>query len=129
MKAICVPQLEAWLIIHGHLHLLNRPRNVALRGRVLIYAEDSYGDEDEQHERYSALFPDLTIPDFFEHGGIVGQATIHDCVSSDDSPLFEGPFALVLRHASPTTYYRCRAGSSFLFDVSDNDLRIIGVRD
>ncbi len=128
MKAIRVPQPEAWLISNGHLHLLNRPRNIQFRGRVLIYADSAWGDDEEEaYEFYTANLPGVTIPEFFDQGGIVGEAYVDDCIGADESPLFKGPFALVFRHPKPTTYFRCR-DEGFLFDVKDVDLPHIGIR-
>jgi len=49
-------------------------------------------------------------------GGIVGQATIVDCVTDYDSDFFVGPYGSVLEDAQPLPFQPCK-GRLGLFDL------------
>ncbi len=102
MRALSVLQPWAWLIVNGPKPVENRRWKTPYRGRFLVHAGKKWGPE--QRNDLTAVreqFPDLILPDRFDLGGIVGAATIVDCVSEMDSPWFFGPFGFVL--ADPAT--------------------------
>lgn len=118
MKALSIRQPWAWLIVNGYKDIENRTWPTNFRGRVLIHAgitypKRDYTDDAVAHSRfYSVPYPQR------EHmiGGIVGVATIVDCVSTSDSQWFNGPYGFVLADAKPLPFVACKGALSF-FDV------------
>jgi hypothetical protein len=91
MKVLSIRQPWAWLIVNGYKDIENRTWRTNIRGPVLIHA-----GKEPDHERiplFEALsFRGMDCTDM-ERGGIVGVATITDCVTESASPWFAGPFA------------------------------------
>lgn len=88
LPCLSILQPYAWLIVHGHKDIENREWRTNFRGRILIHAGKKYsrGDHQEYAEEFSEDF-DIDLP-AFEHmqlGGIVGSATITDCVREHPS--------------------------------------------
>ena len=112
MRALSIRQPWAWLIVHGHKDIENRDWSTTHRGPVLIHASKTAakGAYREQQalvlEQFGIQVPDL---DVIERGGVVGIATITDCVSQHSSPWFiPGGFGFVLgaRRPLPFTPYK-----------------------
>lgn len=118
MKALSIRQPYAWLCAHGYKDIENRDWSTRFRGRVLIHAGKVYPKRDYaadavSHERYYRV----AYPAREEMiGGIVGVATIIDCVSKSDSQWFNGPYGFVLADAKPIPFIPCK-GELLFFDV------------
>lgn len=113
MKALSILQPWAWLIVHGHKDIENRSWPTRFRGRFLVHAGKKWGREQEEDlARVRSQFPHLVIPDRFDVGGIVGAATITDCVNDSASPWFVGEWGFVLSDAAtcPFVPYRGQLG-------------------
>lgn len=113
MKALSILQPYAWLIVNGIKDIENRTWRTGYRGPVLIHAGKNYPkweyeQDAEQYENYP-LREDMT-------GGIVGIATITDCVSRSESKWFNGPYGFVMKDARPFPMVPMRGQLSF-FDV------------
>lgn len=132
MKALSIKQPWAWLIVNGHKDIENRKWKTNFRGRILIHAGkglDTNADNDlwnnrhpvsgEQSERTAGLM----LPNYWQRGGIVGVATITDCVSASDSAWFEGPFGFVIAEAKLCPFIPWRGQLGF-FDIPDDALPI-----
>lgn len=120
MKVLSILQPWAWLIVAGHKPVENRRWVSSYRGPVLIHAGKKWGPEQRRDLAIVRhTFPELEIPDTFDLGGIVGRATMIDCVSSMDSPWFFGPNGFVLRDAKPLPFFPCRGALGF-FTAPDN---------
>ena len=124
MKALSILQPWAWLIVNGHKDIENRTWGTGFRGQVLIHAGKTYPKCDfaddldiygRRYGAYPATREEMT-------GGIVGVATIVDCVRKSDSEWFNGPYGFVLRDARqlPLTPLRGQLG---FFDVPDDLVR------
>jgi hypothetical protein len=93
MSAIMLPcisilQPYAWLIVNGHKDIENRTWPTKFRGRILIHAGKAYSRL--EHDDYAAEFAEdfgIQLPAFDDmpRGGIVGSATITDCVREHPS--------------------------------------------
>lgn len=120
MKALSIRQPWAWLICAGHKPVENRTWQTAYRGELLIHAGQQF--DDEGAATVLAVFPELEdlMPKQFELGGIVGAATLVDCVTSHPSRWFTGPNGLVLRDARPLPFRPWR-GQLGMFDVPDDE--------
>ncbi|UEM07997.1 ASCH domain-containing protein (plasmid) [Skermanella rosea] len=107
MKALSIQQPWAWLIVNGFKDIENRTWETRYRGPVLIHTGKRL--DREAYEDLPLYFPDINLPPICELplGGIVGQATITDCVPSHPSRWFSGPFGFVLTDAKTLPFLPC----------------------
>ena len=131
MKAISIRQPWAWLIVNGYKDIENRSWNTKYRGPVLIHAsaaKPSMADHSAvidillKHRLYNIDFPswnNFAVPENWvghkgiERGGIVGVATITDCIADSASPWFFGPKGFVLTDAKPLPFLPMKGRLSF----------------
>lgn len=119
MRVLSILQPWAWLIAHGHKDVENRRWSTRYRGSFLIHAGKRWGEEQrEDVELVQAMFPEIQLPETFEFGGIIGQATITSCVSDSMSPWFFGPYGFEIANASPLPFIPLR-GRLGLFDAPE----------
>lgn len=114
IPALSILQPWAWLIVNGFKDIENRTWRTHHRGRILVHAGKRWGPEqraDLAHVR--AAFPDIPLPDAFELGGLLGSATITDCVSQHSSPWFVGDYGFVIADARPMPFRPCRGKLGF----------------
>lgn len=111
MKAISIMQPWAWLIVHGHKDVENRSWPTSFRGPVLIHAGKR--SDPDYSDTIDWDWPDIERPDYFERGGIVGEAEIVDCVTASASPWFQGSYGFVIRNARPLPFRPCRGMLGF----------------
>lgn len=117
MKAISIRQPFAWLIVNGYKDIENRSWNTKYRGRVLVHA--AKGMTRKEYDEACMMVVDrlisVDIPDFeeLERGGIVGIATITDCVDASASPWFFGPKGFTLTDAKPLPFLPLKGRLSF----------------
>jgi hypothetical protein len=110
-RCLSVRQPWAWLIVNGHKLIENRKWPTRFRGRIWIHA--SKGMSRSEWVAATELVRRFDLPlcrsipplESIERGGIVGQVTLLDCVSSSDSPWFVGPFGFVLADATPWPFF------------------------
>lgn len=121
MKALSIRQPYAWLIVNGFKDIENRTWPTYFRGRVLIHAGVNYPKRDyrDDAEDYSDEYGIEYPPREQMIGGIVGVATITDCVRESKSKWFNGPYGFVLTDAKPLPFLACPGKLSF-FDVPDD---------
>lgn len=144
MKAISIRQPWAWLIVNGHKDIENRSWNTKYRGPVLIHASAAKPSMDDysavidillKSRMYHIDFPtwnDFSAPGNWpghkgiERGGIVGVATITDCVPGSSSPWFFGPKGFTLSDASPLPLLPMKGKLSFFetgYELKGGELR------
>jgi len=115
MKALSIRQPWAWLIVNGQKDIENRSWPTRFRGPVLIHA--AKGMTRDEYEDAASLCNKLavTLPAFdkLERGGVVGQATVTDCVGDSASPWFFGKFGFVLADAKPLPFVPCKGQLMF----------------
>jgi hypothetical protein len=113
MKALSIIQPWAWLIVNGYKDVENRDWPTRVRGRVWIHAGKKF--DDEGYAFVAKNFPHIPLPSkaSFRRGGVVGQATITDCVSGSASPWFFGDFGFVLADAKPVEFIPCAGALGF----------------
>lgn len=118
MKALSIKQPWAWLIVRGLKDIENRQWLTNYRGDILIHASKTYDDRFDTAWAESIIKADMPPVSFFDQlrGGIVGAATITDCVRSHPSPWFFGPQGFVLDKATPLPFFPCR-GFPGIFDT------------
>lgn len=124
MIALSIRQPWAWLILHAGKDIENRDWSTKFRGRFLIHAGKGM-----THEEYAAAADFaaacgqcLPAADALPRGGIVGSATIVDCVTRSDSPWFVGEHGFVLRDPKPLQFVPWKGQLSF-FDVPRDAVR------
>lgn len=116
MKALSIRQPWAWLIVNGHKTVENREWPTRFRGRFLIHAAKTMTRADYDACRiFLAGFSDLQIPALaaLPRGGIVGEATVADCVIASESPWFCGPYGFVLSNPQPCPFHPCAGALMF----------------
>lgn len=113
IKVLSIRQPWAWLIVNGHKNIENRSWLTHYRGPVLIHAGIRTENYLEVRDHVRFLIPiDIhegvlsQMPERRElhTGGIVGIATITDCVMESDSPWFGGRYGYVLQDARPLPF-------------------------
>jgi hypothetical protein len=114
MKALSINQPWAWAILYAGKRVENRKWKTNFRGRFFLHAGLRF--DDAGVEWIENHFPDLTLPESYQMGGVIGQATITDCVSQSDSPWFFGPYGFVLKDVVPIKFVPCRGMLNF-FEV------------
>ena len=126
MRALSIRQPWAWLITHGHKNIENRTWRTNYRGPVLIHT----GQKVDRWARFTPilLLADacgvVTIPRDLPLGGIVGVATLVDCVTESESPWFKGPYGFELCDARPLPFVAC-PGRLNIFRVDSSILSTI----
>jgi ASCH domain len=127
MKALSIRQPWAWLIVHGFKPVENRTWPTPQRGEVLIHAGLVFDTEGLSSVLHA--FPELRpkLPQQYELGGIVGVATITDCVQTHASRWFTGPYGFVMADPRPLPFARWPGKLSF-FEIPDGaaDLALRG---
>ena len=130
MKALSVRQPWAWLIVNGMKDIENRTWPTRFRGRVLIHASKGMTraeyEDVEDYLMFSAMesMTAIRIPESadLDRGGIVGIATVVDCIRPQDrlSPWhIEGQFGFHLIDAKPLPFLPCKGALGF-FGVPDD---------
>lgn len=128
-QAISIRQPWAWLIVHGWKNIENRMWRTSYRGPVLIHASKGMTrDEYESCALFVAGFSTLRLAPFemLERGGIVGVATILDCVDDHDSEWFCGEWGFVLADARPLPFFAFKGALSFFRCDYPQDLLLVG---
>jgi len=110
IRVLSIRQPWAWLIVNGWKDVENRSWNTTIRGRFLVHAGQLMTHEDYQACRLfvagfaPSLVAQIPAPPCLERGGIVGAATLTDCVSEHDSEWFCGDYGFILADAKPLPF-------------------------
>ncbi len=126
MKALSILQPWAWLVVNGHKDVENRNWRTSFRGRFIVHAGKKWGPEQrEDLARVRQQFPELVIPDSFDLGGLVGAATMTDCVSASRSRWFVGAYGFEIIDPRPCLFVPWR-GQLNWFDIEADTTSITG---
>lgn len=123
LPALSIRQPWAYLIAHGLKDIENRDWPTSYRGSVLIHAGQQF-DKDFPYERVASILKrggktEILRLRQYQHGGIIGIATLVDVVQSSNSPWFCGPYGFVFKDARPLPFTPCK-GALGLFSVRLN---------
>ena len=123
-ESIClsIRQPWAWLVVNGWKNIENRDWPTRVRGPILIHAGKTMTRADyEACLLFMAGFTCLEIPapGCLDRGGIVGRATILDCVTQHNSEWFTGQYGFVLADQKPLPFTPCKGALGF-FKVGHN---------
>jgi len=120
--ALSIQQPWAWLIVNGHKDVENRIWSTRFRGPVLIHAgkridRDCLDDWRNGWHPAGGNGPGLQVspPETFPCGGIVGVADIVDCqpAALSSSQWTVGPWCFALRNARPLPFMPLRGQLGF----------------
>lgn len=117
MKALSIRQPYAWLIAHRIKDIENRTWHTSHRGPFLIHAAKNYPKRDHRHDLDA--YRDQGYPELRDSmiGGIVGIATVTDCVRTSTSDWWNGPVGFELADARPLPAIIPCPGVLGFFDV------------
>jgi len=116
MKALSIRQPWAWLIVMGYKDVENRTWPTRFRGEFLVHTGKGF-DQAGYEWVVSEMGLAVPQPREYEHGGVIGVATLTDCVTQHDSLWFSGPYGFVLRNARSLQFILLRGRLGF-FDVA-----------
>ena len=118
MKALSVRQPWAWLIVNGKKNIENRDWPTKFRGRIYIHAGKSMDHDAVDYIRHE--YPDVILPERYDLGGIVGEATVIDCVDHSASRWFYGDYGFIMASPRPLPFRPYRGALGF-FEVHDDE--------
>jgi hypothetical protein len=144
MKALSIHQPWAWQIVQGIIVVEFRSWSTNYRGRIFIHASKAIDKESLAKEQSWLTSYNKVLPDDLPRGGIVGMATLDDCVQRveaslwrqviekllgkrpppgtmprPDSKWFGDLYGFILSDARPLSFEPCRGQLRF-FNVPDN---------
>jgi len=111
--ALSIRQPFAWLIATRQKNVENRGWPTPHRGRFFLHAAKTYSRAQREEAQWLREHFELDIPERLEVGGIVGEATLVDCVTQFDSVWFSGPYGFVLEQARPLPFRPLRGKLGF----------------
>lgn len=119
LLCLSVRQPWAWLIVHGWKNIENRNWPTRVRGSINIHASKGMTED----EYWAALIfvrgfaPQVAEmipgPDELPRGGIVGRATLLDCVDHHSSEWFVGKWGFVLGDQKRLLFEPCKGALGF----------------
>lgn len=120
MKALSIRQPWAWLIVNGHKDIENRSWKTNHRGDFLIHAGNQVDRDFFAIQRQVLEEFGVEIPDWHDlpTKGIVGAASLMDCVEKSDSPWWQRDtrYGFVLENAIKLPFQPC-GGMLQFFDT------------
>ncbi len=121
--ALSILQPWAWCIVNGHKSIENRVWAGKHRGRLLIHA--GKGIDQDAFAFIRKMLPGVAIPPAgaIERGGVVGEVTMVDCVTSHPSPWFFGEYGFVFENPKVFQFMPVRGQLGF-FELDLNALDV-----
>lgn len=113
--ALSIQQPWAWLIVNGYKPVENRDWPTKVRGVFGVHAGKKI--DKDAIEWLASEHPEIPLPETFETGGIVGRATLVDCVTEHPSDFFFGEYGFVVQDAEPLPLIPCRGQLGFFRPV------------
>lgn len=116
MKTLSIKQPWAFLIANGYKDIENRNWHTNFRCEFLIHAGKTFDiDGYNWIKDNQELLGISNLPRAYEYerGGIVGYATIVDCVTSSNSIWFSGKYGFVIEDAKPLLFDECKGQLRF----------------
>jgi hypothetical protein len=119
VKAIGIPQPQAWLVMNGYLNRVPAGQYTGHHGRLLVYALPQRLTEAD-YQQFKSVCESARIESFpkiseFDTGGFLGRVTVVDYEAGAD-----GGSLLVLGEAEELGFRPSLAGRDGVFDVQKN---------
>lgn len=115
--ALSIRQPWAWLIVMGHKTIENRTKASHRRSEIYIHASATMTKADYESADYFLHIRkiDIVIPRFEDlpRGGIVGSASLVDCVQESSNQWFTGPYGWVMANAKPLPFQKFKGALNF----------------
>ena len=110
MKALSIRQPWAWEIVQGYKVVEFRSWKTNIREPILIHASTTVGKKQQEElrleeERRWLQKIGKNLPDDFDRGGIIGMATLVDCVQRTEPSLVRRLFKKFLDKRPPPGCY------------------------
>ncbi len=132
IPAISIRQPYAWAIIFAGKRVENRDWPTNVRGPIYIHAAKgmSIAEYDDFEYFYDISIrlpsgfksmPECPAREHLLRGGIVGTATLVDCVKQHSSPWFFGKYGFVLEDVKPHEFVPYKGQLGF-FDIDPTEL-------
>lgn len=119
-QALSIRQPWAHHILHDGKQVENRSWPTRFRGSFLIHASGTFDGKAAERREFVTEHPDSPF------GGIIGMATITDCVTSMRSKWFFGPYGFVLINATPLEFVPCKGKLGFFTpDINNRLLKVV----
>jgi hypothetical protein len=113
MKALSILQPWAWLIVHGPKDVENRTWSTPFRGEFLVHAGKGFDRKGYDFVRQTRPDIPMPAPHEFQRGGVIGKATVIDCVTAMNSEWFYGPYGFVLADRQALPFFPARGQLSW----------------
>lgn len=113
---LSIRQPWAYLIVQGYKDIENRNWYTNFRGKFLIHAPKTFDEEGYCwlfKQRQNLNISHLPSRSSFYRGGIVGKATLINCVTYLDNKWFFGPYGFVLQNAQPLPFIPMKGKQKF----------------
>ena len=114
LPALSIRQPWAWLIVNGYKDIENRDWSTRFRGDFLVHAGKAMDDMSlEEIIRYYDMKGISPSKVELFRGGIIGRATLVDCVSKSESKWFHGQYGFKLANPTTLPFMPCRGHLGF----------------
>jgi hypothetical protein len=116
IRVLSVRQPWAWLIVNGYKTTLNETGHTDYRGTFLIHAAKRAQSKGARAfvERTIGIVPPPDLP----RNGIVGVATLIDCVDTHSSEWLVGPVDWIFRDARPLPFIAMSASKIIISEAN-----------
>jgi hypothetical protein len=125
-KALSIRQPWAWLIANGYKTIENRSWSTKFRGEFFIHASKAMTRKEYQEcqeflemlDRDCNMFlPQIVLPEKkdLQFGGIIGAATLTNCVTDSDNGWFTGEYGFELESARVLPFMPCPGTLGFFY--------------
>jgi hypothetical protein len=120
-KAITIRQPWAHAVVQGWKPIENRSWSTKVRGTVAIHAAQKAEEKEffeflQSRGLEGSVALEAASARSLPHSAVIGIVDIVDCITSSQSPWFEGPFAFVFANPRPLRPIACK-GALQIFDL------------
>ena len=116
LPVLSIRQPYAWLVVNGIKDIENRSWRTNHRGPLLIHASANQADLYTDVIEACLSNGQVSMPEAYDVGGVVGIVDVVDCVRRHSSPWKHGPsWGWVLANARPLIFRECKGAVGFFY--------------
>ena len=116
LPVLSIRQPYAWLVVNGIKDIENRSWRTNHRGPLLIHASANQADLYMDVIEACQANGQVSMPEAYDVGGVVGIVDVVDCVRRHSSPWKHGPsWGWVLANARPLKFRECKGAVGFFY--------------